>query len=202
VFDALPILAAAFGIPQYLPQLLRLRRTHDTTGVSWAWATLTSLNNGAWFVYFTLSAYWTAMVPSFAASFLAGVLAVLLTQSGHATVRAAAVVAAWATLLGASLAVAGRAGLGTLLTVAFAIQVAPSLWTAYRVRNPTGISRGTWLLVLGEVSCWAVYGFYRSDPRVIAVGLTGVVASVLILARVHRGPAPVEVTAGPTRPRR
>jgi uncharacterized protein with PQ loop repeat len=187
VFDALPILAAAFGIPQYLPQLIRLRRTRDTAGVSWAWSVLTSLNNAAWFGYFALSAYWTALVPSFAASLMAGVLAVMLTRAGRARARAAAPVAAWAALLGASLAVAGRAGLGTLLTVAFAIQVAPSLWTAYRSQNPTGISRGTWLLVLGEVSCWAVYGFYRSDPRVIAVGLTGVVASVLILARIHSG---------------
>jgi hypothetical protein len=32
--DYLPIAAAAFAIPQFLPQLLKLRATDDTAGVS------------------------------------------------------------------------------------------------------------------------------------------------------------------------
>jgi uncharacterized protein with PQ loop repeat len=51
-----PIVAAAFAIPQFLPQILKLRRTNDVAGVSWAWATLTCVNNAAWFVYFAMSA--------------------------------------------------------------------------------------------------------------------------------------------------
>jgi hypothetical protein len=65
-------------------------------------------------------------------------------------------------------------------------QVAPSLWAAYRTARPTGISSGTWLLILGELSCWLVFGLYKSDPRLIALGVTGVIASTLILARIHR----------------
>jgi hypothetical protein len=59
-----PIAAAAFGVPQFLPQLLRLRATGDAAGVSWAWAALTAVNNLAWTAYFALSRYWTALVPS------------------------------------------------------------------------------------------------------------------------------------------
>ena len=55
--DYAPVAAAAFAIPQFLPQIRKLRRTDDTAGVSWPWATLTSVNNGAWVVYFALSAY-------------------------------------------------------------------------------------------------------------------------------------------------
>lgn len=95
-------------------------------------------------------------------------------------------IGAWAILLLAAYPVVGRAGLGTLLTAAFFVQVAPSLWTAYRTARPTGISSGTWLLILGELSCWLVFGLYRSDPRLITLGVTGVVASTLILARIHR----------------
>jgi len=72
------------------------------------------------------------------------------------------------------------------LTCTGFVQVAPSLWTAYRTARPTGISSGTWLLILGELSCWLVFGLYRSDPRLITLGVTGVVASTLILARIHR----------------
>jgi hypothetical protein len=35
LLDALPIAAAAFAIPQFLPQIRKLRRTGDTAGVSW-----------------------------------------------------------------------------------------------------------------------------------------------------------------------
>jgi hypothetical protein len=190
MLDYLPIVAAGFGIPQYLPQILKLRRTGDPVGVSWSWAMLTSLNNGAWFVYFILSGYWSALVPSSAATLLAGVLATMLT----ARRRAVAPIAAWAALLVTAYVVAGRNGLGTLLTAAFVIQVSPSIWTAYRTRHPTGISRGTWTLVLGELTCWATYGLHRSDPRLIVLGFTGITASILMLARIPRDSAP-ELTA-------
>jgi hypothetical protein len=81
--------------------------------------------------------------------------------------------------------VAGRTGLGTLLTAAFILQAAPSLWTAYRTAHPTGISSGTWLLILGELSCWMVFGLHKSDPRLITLGITGVTTSALMLARAR-----------------
>jgi uncharacterized protein with PQ loop repeat len=70
--DYAPIAAAAFAIPQFLPQLRRLRATDDTAGISWSWATLTSVNNAAWLAYLALSGYWTALVPACSATLLAG----------------------------------------------------------------------------------------------------------------------------------
>jgi uncharacterized protein with PQ loop repeat len=184
--DYAPIAAAAFAIPQFLPQLLKLRRTDDTAGVSWPWAALTSVNNAAWFAYFALSAYWAALVPSSSATLLAGALAAMLARRGRATARPVVLVGAWAMLLAAAFAVAGRAGLGTLLTAAFVLQVTPSIWTAYRTARPTGVSQGTWLLIFGELSCWATFGVYKSDPRLIVLGLTGAAASLLMLTRIRR----------------
>src|SRR5215218_6262851 len=186
VLDYLPIAAAAFAIPQFLPQLRKLRATDDTAGVSWPWATLTSVNNAAWIGYFALSGYWAALVPASSATLLAGALAAMLARRGQATARPAVLIGAWVALLAAALAVAGRAGLGTLLTAAFVLQVTPSLWTAYRTARPTGISRGTWLLIFGELSCWATFGVHKSDPRLKILGLTGVTASLLMLARIYR----------------
>jgi uncharacterized protein with PQ loop repeat len=192
--DYTPFAATAFAVPQFLPQIRRLLATHDTAGVSWSWAALTSLNNAAWIAYFTLERYWTAVVPSSSATFLAGTLAVLLTLRGRPKPRPAVLVGAWAVMLITAYLAAGRAGLGVLLTAAFAVQVAPSIWTAYRTARPTGISSGTWLLIGGELSCWLTFGLYRSDPRLIALGVTGVTASTLMLARIRqasrRGPEP------------
>src|SRR5215208_3079343 len=121
--DYLPIAAAAFAIPQFLPQLRKLRATDDPAGVSWSWATLTSVNNAAWLVYFALSAYWAALVPASPATLLAGALAVMLARRGQARARPAVLIGAWAALLAVAFILAGRTGLGTLLTAAFVLQV-------------------------------------------------------------------------------
>jgi uncharacterized protein with PQ loop repeat len=181
-----PIAAAGFAIPQFLPQILKLRRTSDTAGVSWAWAALTSLNNAAWLAYFALSGFWTALVPSSSATLLAGALAAMLTARGQARTRSGVVITTWAALLITGFMVAGRTGLGTLLTAAFILQVTPSIWTAYRTERPTGISPATWMLILGELSCWTTFGIHKSDPRLMILGATGITASILILARIHR----------------
>jgi uncharacterized protein with PQ loop repeat len=186
LLDYLPIATAAFAIPQFLPQLLKLQRTDDTAGVSWSWATLTSVNNAAWFAYFAASAYWAALVPATSATLLAGTLAIMLARRGQARTRPAVVIASWVALLTVVFAVAGRTGLGTLLTVAFVLQVTPSLWTAYRTARLTGVAAGTWLLILGELSCWTIFGVHQADPRLITLGVTGVTASVLMLARIRR----------------
>ena len=184
--DYLPVAATAFAVPEFLPQILKLRATRDTAGISWPWATLTCLNNAAWIAYFALEHYWTALIPSCSATVLAGTLVVLLSIRGQARLRPSILIGAWATMLAAAYLVLGRTGLGALLTAAFAVQVAPSIWTAYRTERPTGISPGTWLLILGELSCWLAFGLYKSDPRLITLGLTGVTACALMLARIHR----------------
>jgi uncharacterized protein with PQ loop repeat len=184
--DYAPIAAAAFAIPQFVPQILKVRATDDVAGVSWSWATLTSVNNAAWFAYFALSGFWTALVPSSCATLLSGALATMLALRGQAKARPAVLIGAWAALLAAGFGVAGRTGLGTLLTAAFVLQVTPSIWTAYRTDRPTGISQGTWLLVLGELSCWTIFGVHKSDPRLVTLGFTGMTASILMLARIRR----------------
>jgi uncharacterized protein with PQ loop repeat len=186
LLDYAPITAAAFAIPQFSPQIFKLRATDDTAGVSWPWAMLTSVNNAAWLAYFALSSYWTALVPASSATLLAGALAMMLGLRGRAMTRPAVLIGSWAALLIAGFIVAGRVGLGTLLMAAFILQVAPSIWTAYRTDQPTGVSTGTWMLILGELSCWTIFGLHTSDPRLITLGFSGVAASALMLTRIRR----------------
>jgi uncharacterized protein with PQ loop repeat len=186
-FSLLPLLAAILAVPQFLPQLARLHRTGETAGVSWSWAALTSINNAAWAGYFALSGFWTALVPAISATVLAGTLTVMLARRGAGFPRRPAALAlAWTALLVTAASLLGRAGLGAALTAAFLLQVTPSVWTAYRADRTTGIAAGTWLLILGELLCWGIFGIYESDPRLIVLGATGVTASVLVLARVAR----------------
>lgn len=187
VFSMLPLVAAILAVPQFLPQLTRLARTGQTAGVSWSWAALTSINNAAWAGYFVLSGFWTALPAAISATVLAGTLAVLLGRRGAGFPRRPAALAlAWTVLLITAASLFGRTGLGAALTAAFLLQVTPSVWTAHRADRTTGISTGTWLLIFGELLCWGVFGLYESDPRLIVLGATGVVASLLVLARVAR----------------
>ncbi len=179
-----PIAAAAFGVPQFVPQIHRLWSTDDAAGLSWSWASLTALNNAAWFGYFLLAHYWTALVASSCVSLLAGTLTMMLARRGQATLRQLVLIGCWAATLAAGYGIAGRDGLGTLLAAAFAVQVVPSLRVAYRTAHPTGISAGTWALILGELSCFLLFGLHESDPRLIALGATGIMASFLMLARI------------------
>lgn len=199
VLDYAPIAATTLAIPQFLPQVARLRATADTAGLSWAWALLTSLNNAAWISYFVLARYWSALVPATAATLLAGLLALMLSRRAprQAEPRSAVLIAGWAALLAAAGALFGRPGLGTLLTAAFAVQVAPSIWTAYLTPRPTGVSRATWLLILGELGCWLAYGVHKGDPRLTVLGALGVTASLLMLARIRQTrPRPAPRGAG------
>jgi uncharacterized protein with PQ loop repeat len=186
LLDYAPIAAAAFAIPQFVPQIVKLLSSDDTAGVSWSWATLTSVNNAAWLAYFALSGFWTALVPASSAALLAGTLATMLALRGRAKAWPTLLIGGWVALLVAAFTVAGRTGLGALLTAAFVLQFTPSIWTAYRTEDPTGISRGTWMLVLGELSCWTIFGLHKSDPRLIILGCTGVAASILMLTRIRR----------------
>jgi uncharacterized protein with PQ loop repeat len=187
LLDYAPIAATCFAVPEFLPQIRKLAATRDTAGISWSWAALTSINNAAWLAYFILSRYWTALIPSSSAILLAGILALMLTRRHQAGRRPAIAIAigAWAAMLACAGAVAGRTGLGTLLTAAFVLQVTPSIWAAYRTARPTGSSAGTWLLILGELTCWLTFGLHTSDPRLITLGATGTTASLLMLARIR-----------------
>ena len=185
VFASLPLVAAFLAVPQFLPQLARVRLTGTMAGVSWSWAALTSVNNAAWLAYFALSGFWTALVPAISATVLSGWLAVVLARRGSGVPKRPMVLASlWAVVLLTAAAVFGRAGLGSALAVAFLLQVTPSVWTVYRSRDTAGVSRATWLLIFGELLCWGVFGIHEADPRLIVLGATGVVASLLVLARV------------------
>jgi uncharacterized protein with PQ loop repeat len=180
----LPVLAAGFAVPQFVPQIHKLRRTNDTAGLSTHWALLTSINNAAWFGYFAASRYWAALIPSMSAALLGGCLGVMLNRRHKMARRSRAMLRTWSIVLAATASI-DRHLLGVLLTGGFLIQVIPAVFMAYRTRQPTGIAPGTWRLALAELSCWATFGAAKADGPLIVLGSTGVISALLMLHRVH-----------------
>jgi uncharacterized protein with PQ loop repeat len=203
VLDALPLVAAGFAVPQFVPQLLKVRRG-SAAGVSWSWAALTCVNNTAWCAYFALSAFWSALVPVVAVTLLSGALALEVTRyAAHMPKRPAALTLAWAAALIVLTISYGRAGLGSALAAAFVLQATPSVLTVYRSSDTSGVSIGTWLMIFAELLSWGMFGVHVGDPRLIVLGITGVVASQLVVVRallLRRRRARLSVASQP-RPR-
>jgi hypothetical protein len=194
VIVVLPVLAAGFAVPQFVPQIVKLCRTGDTDGLSASWGLLTGINNAAWFGYFASSRYWFALIPATSASLLGGGLGVMLTRRRGIGRRAAATIGAWTAVLAIAAALDPRL-LGAILTGAFLVQVVPAVAAAHRTRQPTGIARGTWLLVLGELSCWAVFGAAQRDGPLMVLGTTGAASALLMLNRARNASRPGEAPA-------
>jgi hypothetical protein len=180
----LPVGAAVFAVPQFAPQLVRVRRLGACAGVSFTWAAMTCVNNAAWVAYFTQSHLYSALVPATAAAVFAGLLTAQLARLHTVPRGPALAVTGWALGLAAAGVGYGRIGLGTALAGAFFLQVTPSVWTAYRTRHLSGVSIGTWLLIFAELACFGLFGVAESDPRLMMLGGTGVCASILMLSRV------------------
>ena len=89
------------------------------------------------------------------------------------------------------------AAIAALLGFAYAVQVTPAVWCAYRTRTPVGVARATWLLLALESALWSIYGAAHSDPAMLtfaAVGLTASAASPP--PQPARAPAPILTTLG------
>ena len=81
---------------------------------------------------------------------------------------------------------ADLAGVGTVLAFAFIVQVAPSIWSAYRSSDLFGASIVTWRLTLAEGVLWFSYGWTKGDAAVVAFGTFGAIAGVLMIQRIGR----------------
>ena len=194
------VIAATIGTVTFLvPQIVKLIRTKDSTGVSTTWPALGFVTNVGWFVYVISQSLWAAMVAPFVTFLSYGVTLWALARTGR-DLRASAVRGlGWAALLGTTAAVLGWAALGVVLGLSYGVMLAPSVWTAYRTEDPSGISPGTWWIGTVEAVLWGYYGVFHADAGIITFGIVGVLGSALMLIRYYTTrpsvQAPIEKSA-------
>ena len=189
--------ATALAATSAFPQLRRLRSTRDLTGVSLAGPAIGAVSEAAWLVYVTEVGLWSAAAEPVLMVVTNVALAGAICRTGGRAGRAVVVGAGWAAVLTLVTAVGGWAALGALLGVAYGIQVAPCIWSAFRVREPTGIALHTWTLNLIEAVLWGVYALSHSDVPIALYAVIGTVASAAILARRLRVPRPTPAVTVP-----
>jgi uncharacterized protein with PQ loop repeat len=175
------------------PQIRRLWRTHDASGVALSTATIGIVSEAAWVRYTIEGGLWSAVPESVLATVVNVVLAGAVIRAGVPLARAAAGTVGWCAVLVAAELVGGPAALGVVLSVACAVQLAPAVWVAYRCGTPSGVSSGSWALVGIESVLWAVYGIAEGDVALLLLGIIGTAAAIAIVARVAAGAGTVEL---------
>lgn len=197
--DLAALVATTIAAVASAPQLRRLIVAKDTAGVSLSFATLGLATEATWIAYAWVGGLWSAVAEPVLMVASHSAMAVLLMRSGVVPGPAVRAAALWLAVIGVVGVSAGSAGVGLVLAGAYAVQVAPSVWTAYRTHAPTGVAAWTWVFVAVEAALWGVYGCAHGDPATIGFGVVGSIAAALILARKHvtRDRLPADVTELP-----
>lgn len=180
------IVAATAGtITFLLPQIVKLVRTGDSAGVSSTWPALGFVTNVGWFTYVISQELWPAMLAPFVTFVSYAVTLWALARTGRELKGSMFRGGAWTLLLAGTAILGGWTALGIVLGLSYGVMLAPSVWTAFRTDDPSGISPGTWWIGVAEALLWGYYGLFHFDRGIITFGVVGTIGSTLILARYY-----------------
>jgi uncharacterized protein with PQ loop repeat len=185
-------LATTVGCLFLIPQIVRLVRRRDVSGVSPSAAALGVVQTLSWATYGIGTGAWAVVISSAVAA--PQYAAVFLFTTRRRSGRRRATGQAALSLSGVAAASAfttwsGKGpwpGLGAALTVAVIWQYVPAVLAAFGPNGAAGLSVTTWLLIGGNGSVWTVYGVIIGAAAVIAYGLVLDVAAAAVLFAIWR----------------
>jgi uncharacterized protein with PQ loop repeat len=166
------------------PQLRRVRRTGDVAGISLSTTTLSLAAEVGWLIYLSGEGLWSALPESALTIAVDLVLAVALLRAGSRSPVALAAGVVWGGMLVGSRVIGGPGAIAVLLSVTYAVQLVPSVWTAWRSWCPSGVAANSWTVRLTQSVLWGLYGGLRNDPPLVILGVIGSLASAGVLARL------------------
>ncbi|MEE8407566.1 MAG: PQ-loop domain-containing transporter [Acidimicrobiia bacterium] len=185
--------AATVGTIAFLiPQITKLIRTGDSSGVSTTWAALGLVANVGWAAYLSSQGFWIAILAPIFTVVAYALTMWALVRTGRDPRQSFLLGAAWSVLLAATALAAGWTALGVVLGLSYGVMLTPSIWTAFRTADPSGISPGTWWIGIAEALLWGYYGWFHTDIGILTFSAVGVVGSVLMLVRYHTTRSQVE----------
>jgi uncharacterized protein with PQ loop repeat len=177
------IAATAATLFFLVPQIVKLVRTGDAAGVSTTWPAIGLASNVGWTVYYVHGTLWAPLVAPIGATTGYAVTLWALARMGRPLGASAVRGAVAGAVLVATTAVLGWTALGVALGLSFGVTMVPTLWTAYRTWNPSGISPGTWWLGLAEAVLWGFYGWHHADAGILTFSVIALGGSAAMLAR-------------------
>lgn len=185
------VVGTAIGLVRALPQLLRLLRARDAHGVSVDTAATSSVVSFAWATYGLLTGQGAVASASGASAISFALVTVAALHFGRSP-RELRAAPAWLAVLAAAGALGGARGLGVLLPVSVLVANVPQLLVAWRERDLSALSLGTWLLSVLEAVVWGTYGLLTGDRAILTYGTLHLLTSggIVALRLAKPGPAP------------
>jgi uncharacterized protein with PQ loop repeat len=180
----LGFLGILIGVTRALPQFVTLLRAREAFGVSVDSAATSSLVSLGWAIYGARTGQPYIMLASGSTSFIFALITIVALRYGR-SFREFRVAPVWLTVLVSVGTIFGVRGLGIVMPVSSLASNVPQIWVAYKERNLTDLSIGSWLLALGEGLVWGVYAVLLAEPSVgISAVFQTVTAAAVVLLKI------------------
>ncbi|WP_432548480.1 SemiSWEET family sugar transporter [Kineococcus sp. SYSU DK004] len=184
LISALGLVAASIGIVTGVPQVLRLLRSPDASGLSYPSTVLGVLGAGTWLTYGLMlldPAQLVANVPGLACAVLTAALAARRLGVRLGTTWLA--VGAWSAAVAVTAVVAGATAVGVAATVVSLVRMVPQVRTALGGEPLNGIAPATFALTQLSALLWTVYGAATSQESVVVCSLVSALLAGVVLSR-------------------
>lgn len=179
------LLAAALITACVVPQVIRVLRSRDLTGVSTTAAAQACLSCGAWTAYALAAGMGLAALSSCLGTALWGTIAAV------SAARSRRWPSAWVAVWGLTVAVAAIAGLTVLGVVLLAEALTNTLPQAWHARRQVaGVSVATYVMMTSGAACWVVYAVDAGDWPLSASSLLKAAVCLYIVWLVRGAQAP------------
>ena len=176
-----------------IPQARRLYLTRDASGLSVAGLFNGTVGYIAWVAYLSVQQHWIAMAATAVAGLVWGATGAYAAARLGVTRSAITSTSGYAVVL-CSLAVVDLTLFGIVLSLGAVWSGIPSVHTAWRAEQISGISVGTWSLYIAESLSWLAWALVEKD---LIVGLYGVLAAAVGVAVIAAVIARVEARQHP-----
>ena len=184
LIPSLGILAAGLGILTGLPQVVRLLRTPDASGLSYSSTVLGVLSSGTWLTYGLLLLDPAQLVGNVPGVACAVVTVVLAAHRLHLRLRTAVLaVLGWVPVVLAAHLLGGASAVGAVATVVTLVKMLPQVRTVLRREPLHGLAPATFALTQVSAVLWTVYGLATLQGSVVVCSVVSAVLAGVVLSR-------------------
>ena len=183
--SSLGLVAALLGVVTGVPQVVRLLRSPDASGLSYPSAVLGVLSSSSWLTYGLLLLDPAQLVANVPGLGCAVVTAVLCARRLGLPLRGAVAAAlVWVPVLLAAHRVGGASAVGVVATAVSLVKMLPQVRTVLRREPLHGLAPATFVLTQVSAALWAVYGLATLQGSVVVCSsVTAVLAGVVLSRR-------------------
>lgn len=168
------------GLIRAVPQLLRLLRAREAHGVSLDSAATSSIVSFGWATYGILSHQPYVTFATGSSGFIFAIITLFAIRFGR-NVKEFKVAPIWFVVLFLSGLFLGKGGLGLFLPISVLASNIPQLLIAFKERDLSDLSLGTWSLSITDGLVWGIYALLQQDISIMIYGLFQLITSGLIV---------------------